>query len=178
MTAITIRVLQEADWSQYRAVRLSSLQDSPDAFASTFDEESRYDEQYWRNEMRHSHRLLAVSDGTAQGTVSVGPVAGEPNSADLYGLWVAPEGRHTGTAWRLVEAGARLAAQEGNTRMYYWVSTENGPGIAFASNFGFRLTSRRRPTAVANKEYGDQEIAFTYSLEGDPAAVPNESGGG
>jgi hypothetical protein len=30
---------------------------------------------------------------------------------------------------------------------------------------------------VHNEEFGDQEIAFIYSLEGDPAEVPNVSSG-
>ncbi len=177
MTAMTIRVLDEEDWQEYRAVRLSALQDSPDAFVHTYDEESSYDEEAWRDRMRRSHRLVATAGNATQGTVSVGPLADEPKAADLFGLWVAPEARHTGAAWRLVEAAAKLAADEGYTQLYYWVSTENGRGIGFATNFGFRLTSRRRPTRVHNPEYGDQEIAFVYSLEGDPAAVPTVSRG-
>jgi GNAT superfamily N-acetyltransferase len=175
MTAMTIRVLDEEDWQEYRAARLSALQDSPDAFAHTYEEESGYDEATWRERMRRSHRLVATADGKTQGTVSLGPVADEPQAADLFGLWVAPEARHTGTGWRLVEAAAKLAADDGRTQLYYWVSTDNGPGIAFASNFGFRLTSNRRQTRVQNPQFGDQEIAFVYSLEDDPAEVPSVS---
>ncbi|HET9872181.1 MAG TPA: GNAT family N-acetyltransferase [Propionibacteriaceae bacterium] len=176
MTAITVRVLGEEDWQLYRAVRLDALQDSPEAFLHTYDEESAYDEDYWRARMRRSQRLVAEQDGHPQGTVSVGFFPDDPRSADVFGLWVAPDARHTGTAWRLVEAAAALAADEGCTQLFYWVGTENGRGIAFASNFGFRLTSRRRPIRVQNPDFGDQEIAFVLSLEGDPAAVPNVSG--
>jgi ribosomal protein S18 acetylase RimI-like enzyme len=177
MTAITVRVLGEEDWQDYRDVRLSALQDSPEAFIRTYEEESGYDEELWRARMRRSHRLLATSEGQAIGTASVGGVPKEPQAADLFGLWVAPKARHGGAAWRLVESAAELAARDGYTQLFYWVSTENGRGIAFASNFGFRLTSRRRPTRVHNEEFGDQEIAFIYSLEGDPAEVPNVSSG-
>lgn len=175
MTPISVRVLGEEDWQQYRTVRLQALQDSPEAFLRTYEEESAYDEDYWRSRMRRSHRLVAKVDGVTQGTVSVGSAPHEAHAADLFGLWVSPTARNTGAAWRLVETAAQLAAGEGYSQMYYWVGTENGRGIAFASNFGFRLTSHRRATRVRRDDIADQEIAFVYSLAGDPAAVPTVS---
>jgi ribosomal protein S18 acetylase RimI-like enzyme len=176
MTTMTVRVLDEADWQDYRAIRLRALQESPEAFLPTYEEEAAHDESDWRARMKRSHRLVAESDGESVGTVSVRALPEEPGGADLFGLWVAPEARHKGTAWRLVEAAAELAAREGCNHLYYWVSTENGRAIGFATNFGFRLTSYRRPTRVRSEEFGDQEIAFVLSLEGDPAAVPNVRG--
>jgi ribosomal protein S18 acetylase RimI-like enzyme len=175
MVATTVRVLSESDWQEYRAIRLAALQDAPDAFASTYAEESQLDEPTWRSAMVRAHRLLALRGKSPVGVVSVGPVAGEEDAADLFGLWVAPEVRNTGVAWQLVEAASQQAVHDRATRLYYWVSTENGRAVAFATNFGFRVTSQRRTARVSHSEFGDQEVAFVLSLATD-AGVPNPMG--
>jgi ribosomal protein S18 acetylase RimI-like enzyme len=175
MVATTVRVLSEADWQEYRAIRLTALQEAPDAFASTYREESQLDEPTWRSAMVRAHRLLALRGTNPVGVVSVGPVADEEGAADVFGLWVAPEVRNTGVAWQLVEAAAQQAVHDGATRLYYWVSTENGRAVAFATNFGFRVTSQRRTARVSHSEFGDQEVAFALSLASD-AGVPNPMG--
>jgi len=175
MTATSVRVLDEGEWQEYRAIRLAALQDAPDAFASTFGEESQLDEATWRAAMVRAHRLLALQGSTAVGVVSVGPVADEEEASDVFGLWVAPEVRNTGVAWQLVEAAAQQAVRDGSSRLYYWVSTENGRAVAFATNFGFRVTSQRRTARVSHSEFGDQEVAFVLSLASD-SGVPNPTG--
>jgi ribosomal protein S18 acetylase RimI-like enzyme len=151
------------DWQVYREVRLAALQDSPQAFLTTYSEAATQPEQYWRNRMVGAHQLLAQRDGTPLGVVSVEMTEGDSQSADLCDLWVTPEARNTGIASRLVQAAADQAIEDGRTRLYYWVSTENGRAIGFASNAGFRVTSERRTTRIENREFGDQEIAFVLS---------------
>lgn len=170
-----MRVLREDDWRDYRDARLAALQDSPQAFLVTYAEEANQSERYWRNCMAQGHRLLAERDGTPVGIGSVEPIDGAPQSADFCDLWVTPEARHTGVASSLVEAAEDQAIRDGHTRLYYWVSTENGRAIGFAINAGFRLTSERRPARTSNQEFGDQEIALVLSLADDPAAVPTSS---
>jgi GNAT superfamily N-acetyltransferase len=171
MSEISVRVLQEDDWPAYREIRLAALRESPEAFVATYAEEAKRPEQYWRNCMVQAHRLLAVRDGEPVGVASVERVKGEPESADFRDLWVMPKARNTGVASRLVQTAADQAIQGGCTKLYYWVSTENGRAIGFAINAGFRLTSKRRTTPIKNSEFGDQEIALVLSLANDPAAV-------
>ena len=173
MAEINVRVLSEEDWQEYRSVRLAALEDSPTAFVNTLEEESRYDEQFWRDRMLRAHRLVAESEQTRLGIVCLGSFNEDPEIGDLFGLWVAPEARQTGVSWQLVQAVADQAVRDGRTKLYYFVGTENGRAIAFASNFGFRLTSHRRTARVRNEESGDQEIAMVLSLATDPGAVPN-----
>jgi RimJ/RimL family protein N-acetyltransferase len=170
--ALSIRWLSENDWQEFRAVRLAALQEAPAAFGASYAEESRREEPQWRAEMMRAHRVLAERGGAVVGTVSLGEVADDPEAADVFALWVAPEARNTGVSWRLVEAAAQRATEEGRSRLYYWVSTENGRAIAFAANFGFRPTGQRRAAQVADEEFGDQEVALVLSLGSDPG-VPN-----
>jgi GNAT superfamily N-acetyltransferase len=158
-------------WPRFRnLLKLSSpptlkKQRSPNA------EEATQPEQYWRNCMVRAHRLLAERDGAPVGVASVQMIEGATQSADFRDLWVTPEARNTGVASRLVQAAADQATRDGCTKLYYWVSTENGRAIGFAINAGFRVTSQRRTTRTSNRKFGDQEIELVLSLVSDPAAV-------
>jgi GNAT superfamily N-acetyltransferase len=171
MSEISVRVLEEDGWQDYRNVRLAALQESPQAFLATYAEEAMKPEQYWRNCMVRSDRLLAESAGEPLGVASVDIDDEATDSASISDLWVTPEARNTGVASRLVQAAADQAIRHGCTKLYYWVSTENGRAIGFASNAGFRPTSERRTTRTENKEFGNQEIAFVMSLANDPHAA-------
>src|SRR5215204_1325157 len=90
MTEITVRVLDESKWSVYSDVRLRALAESPGSFTATLTEEADRDEQFWRDRMTRSHRLLAERDRVAQGIVSLGPYEQEPLAAEVFGLYVVP----------------------------------------------------------------------------------------
>ena len=60
--------------------------------------------------MHRARRLVAERDGTPVGVVSLGQGdLAHACTGELFGLWVAPVGRGTGVAWKLVEAGAAQA---------------------------------------------------------------------
>jgi hypothetical protein len=58
MTEITVRGLDESEWSVYRDVRLRALAESPGSFTATLAEEADRDEQFWRDRMTRSHGCL------------------------------------------------------------------------------------------------------------------------
>ena len=80
MSEISVRALEESDWQVYREVRLAALQESPQAFVTTYAEAATQPEQYWRNCMVRAHRLLAELDGAAVGVASVEMIKGAPHS--------------------------------------------------------------------------------------------------
>lgn len=172
MSEITVRPLDTSEWEQFRAVRLSALKESPEAFVASYDEEESEPEEFWRARMERSTRLIAQRDGDAMGVVSVGDVPNEADSAQLFGLWVRPEARGTGVATALVRAGAQSAAAAGKQQLLYWVGTDNGRAVAFASGFGFRPTAWRRPMRVVSVDDGEEEIAMTLPLAGDRGWMP------
>ena len=176
MTEITVRVLDESEWSVYRDVRLRALAESPGSFTATLAEEADRNEQFWRDRLTRSYRLLAERGPVSQGIVSVGAYEQEPSAAEVFGLYVVPEARGSGVSWRLVEAAAALATQQGYLQLYYWVGTDNGRAVGFANNFGFRITDYRRPSRASDLEPG-QEIAMMLSLEPDATLAPNPTSG-
>jgi ribosomal protein S18 acetylase RimI-like enzyme len=173
MSEITVRPLGEEEWQDYRAVRLEALRESPEAFVATAEEEGAFDEAHWRTRMKRSARLIAERNGTPVGVVSVGTAASDEDgdSGELFGLWVKPELRGSGVATRLVKNGAALAHRRGQSRLYYWVGTENGRAVAFASGIGFRPTDERRPMGVESEEDGAEEVAMVLPLGQDPGVI-------
>ncbi len=171
MSEISVRPLGEEDWKQYRDTRLTALRESPEAFAATVDEEEAYDEDFWRLRMTRSARLLAEREGQPIGIVSVGSSDDRPSTAELFGLWVSPDARGSGVATELVRAGARLAREQGQKQLAYWVGSDNGRAVAFASGFGFRPTADRRPMRVKSDDDED-EVAMVLALGGDRGSAP------
>jgi GNAT superfamily N-acetyltransferase len=172
MTDIGIRTLGEDDWAEYRKARLAALHESPEAFAATASEEEDMPEAEWHDRMRRSIRLLAEADGTPVGVASVATGAGdEGRQADLFGLWVAPASRGTGVASQLVRSAARAAREQGMTHLSYWVGTDNGRAVAFASGFGFRPTDERRPTRLQGAD--TEEIQMVLPLTSDRGGSPS-----
>ena len=172
MSDITVRALGEDEWEQYRSVRLSALEESPEAFVATVEEERAYEEDFWRTRMRRSQRLLAEQEGAPVGVASVGQARqeGEKDNdkvAELFGLWVAPAARGTGVATQLVQAGADAARKQGRSHLAYWVGADNGRAVAFASGFGFRPTDSRRPMRVKGDDDDEDEIAMILPLGED-----------
>ena len=177
MSDITVRALGEDEWEQYRSVRLSALEESPEAFVASADEERAFDEDLWRTRMRRSQRLVAEQQGEPVGVASIGQAQqdGERDNekvAELFGLWVAPTARGTGVATQLVQAGADAARQQGRSHLAYWVGADNGRAVAFASGFGFRPTDSRRPMRVKGSDDDEEEVAMVLPL-GEDRGVPN-----
>ena len=177
MTDVTVRSLGEEDWQEFRAIRLAALRDSPDAFAASVDAEEGFEEDFWRLRLRRSTRLVAVllevegsTVGQSVGVVSLGEGKDEEGRvAEIFGLWVAPDARGTGVATKLVEASADRARRDGRTHVSYWVGTDNGRAVAFASGIGFRPTDFRRPMRVTPGagEDDEEEIAMVLPLGED-----------
>ena len=124
--------------------------------------------------MNRSARLLAEREEAPLGIVSVGRSSDEnPNTSQLFGLWVTPEARGSGVASALVRAGANLAREQGPDQLTYWVGSDNGRAVAFASGFGFRPTAERRPMRVVSEDDED-EVAMVLALGGDRGSPPTD----
>ncbi len=168
MTEIDVRLLDEDSWSVYRDIRLRALEESPEAFVASAAEERELDEEFWRERMRRSRRLLAEHDSAVVGVASMGSRRAEDESTgELFGLWVSPDLRGRGVARALLEAAAQQARADGLRQLVYWVGTDNGRAVAFASSFGFRPTDSRRDIRLRGVDPEDeesQELAMVLPL--------------
>ena len=77
-------------------------------------------------------------------------------------------------ARRLLEKAANVGRDVGLRQLVYWVGTDNGRAVAFASSFGFRPTDDRRPIRIRGVDEEDadsEEMMMVYPLS-DAAGVP------
>ncbi|HBO55303.1 GNAT family N-acetyltransferase [Janibacter terrae] len=169
MSEITVRALTEDEWATYRTLRLEALQESPEAFVADHATEAAEPEEFWRTRMSRSVRLVAEVDDELVGVASLGTAHGgdDATAGQLFGLWVAPAWRGKSVAANLVSQGARIAEQRGFGQLFYWVGSDNGRAVAFASSFGFRPTDERRAMRTASDAGGEEEIALVLALGDD-----------
>ena len=172
MSEISVRALTEDEWEQYRSVRLAALQESPEAFVATLEEEKQYDEEFWRTRMNRSRRLLAEVDGRAVGGGQRRPRSRRtPPWRSCSACGWSPRRAAPGSprAWSRPEPTPRAA-----TGSRTW-PTGSAPTTAARSRSraasASRPTDSRRPMRVVSADDGDEEIAMVLAL-GQDRGVP------
>ena len=143
-TTIEVRALGADDWQSWRDLRLRCLQDSPEAFGSTYDTERRFTERTWRERLADpaSTRLLAARDGEPVGIGGATPDG--PGRARVVSMWVAPTARGERIAHHLLQHAENWAALHG-LRLHLDVTTANTAARHCYERYGFRRTGEVRP---------------------------------
>jgi GNAT superfamily N-acetyltransferase len=94
---IEVSELQAEDWQRLRAVRLKSLQESPDVLEGSFETESKETESDWRKKFSTLTYLVASYLGSDVGLMSVEVLDGDFGATCwIGGCWVSPEARGKG----------------------------------------------------------------------------------
>ncbi len=137
---ITIRRTGRDDWRALKSIRLEALADTPEAFGSTWKENSTWSDGQWKNAARNRLYYLAYRDDAVVGMVSGGLNDSRPGTRWLYGMYVTPSERGTGTADRLVATVLAWARSEGVHDVYLHVTSSVARARAFYTRLGFRPT--------------------------------------
>src|SRR5688572_11236445 len=95
--------LSVEDAPRLRAIRLSSLRDSPDAFGSTLEEAEARPPESWSKQLRDLPTFVAVKDGEDVGVVRCARDDAAIGTASLISMWVAPHSRRAGVGSALVD---------------------------------------------------------------------------
>jgi GNAT superfamily N-acetyltransferase len=149
---VRVEPFVEGDWAAFREIRLRSLLDSPDAFGSTYGEESSQTERAWRDwAAGRWGGGVAVAfagrdpTGAVVGTATGAEFEAEPGVAHLYAMWVAPDARGAGVGRALVEEVVTWARGRGCGRLVLSVTESNRNARRFYEACGFADTGERRP---------------------------------
>lgn len=144
-SSLTIRPCGRNDWEDLRAIRLEALADTPDAYGSAYDDVVRWSDAQWIDAATNRLYYLAHRDGSVVGMVSGGFNDAHPGTRWLYGMYVTPSERGTGTATSLVKAIGDWATSEGVTEIYLHVTTTVPRARAFYEKIGFRPNGESFP---------------------------------
>lgn len=137
-------MLDGDDWEAWRDVRLRSLQDSPDAFGSTYAREVRLDEPTWRERLDDPTGVAVLASRRGVPVGMGGGYEDLPGHLHVVAMWVAPEARGQRVAHAVLLA-LEGWAEERRLRLHLDVSTENAPARRSYERFGFVGTGETRP---------------------------------
>ncbi|WP_374694381.1 GNAT family N-acetyltransferase [Halomonas sp. SpR1] len=143
MSDVKIREVPPQDWPLYKSVRLSSLEDSPDSFGSTYEQEVLLSDAEWQARLDLEFRgldarpLIAELAGHAVGLAW--GVIHEPDSktAHIYQMWVSPSQRGKGIATSLLNEITAWALNKGCERIALAVTTSNEAAVSLYNSSGY-----------------------------------------
>lgn len=140
---ITLVELMPSDWQCYRSLRLSSLQDAPDAFGATYDNERKLPDSRWQERLsnqavdRESICLMAELNGKPVGLVGSIVFQNRPSVADIFQMWVTPAARGCGAAKAMLAYIEQWALGKGCDSLALSVNTQNDAALKLYESFAF-----------------------------------------
>ena len=146
-----VRPLAPYEWELYRALRLRALLDAPEAFGSTWAEESARSGQDWAWRLNlgagsgHDRPLVAEVDGTAAGLAWAKADAADASLVNLFQMWVAPEARGHGVAAAILDAALAWARGRNARAMQLGVVCGNDAARRLYERAGFRAVGEPEP---------------------------------
>jgi RimJ/RimL family protein N-acetyltransferase len=135
---IEVRRLTPADAARYREIRLAGLKNNPEAFGSTFESESLKPLSSFAERLRSSAIFGAFRGAELLGTAGFAfrDGAKEAHKGLLWGMYVRPDARNSGTGRRLVEAVIDFARRHVEILQLNVVS-DNEPARRLYARLGF-----------------------------------------
>ncbi|MGO8871710.1 MAG: GNAT family N-acetyltransferase [Acidimicrobiales bacterium] len=127
-------------------MRLRALQDSPQAFTSTFEREAAFDEATWRERATTCQWFVARDADEVVGVGGgLGSWSGDADRRELIGMWVAPSHRGRGVARALVHHVAEWARDHGAHTLSLGVLQGNDGARAAYLKMGLRPSGESMP---------------------------------
>lgn len=137
-----IRRLTAADAPEYRAVRLRSLKDHPEAFTSSFEEDELQPVDAARERLASTVCKFwgAFDSGKLCGTIGLDPQTRLKNrhKATVVGMYVVPEAAGRGVGRRLVDVLVADARASGLELLVLTVTEGNSSAIKLYERCGFK----------------------------------------
>lgn len=131
---------------------MHALQDAPDAFGSTYEEESGSADEQWMEwatgaaDGGSSFGAIAVDEESRWIGMAVGaPHRDHPGEAGLFAMWVAPSARGAGIGRALVGEIVRWARSDAFSVLRLLVTGSNDPAVRLYLRCGFSDEGRRLP---------------------------------
>lgn len=168
--AFTIEALDPHAWERLRAVRLEALQNTPEAFGSTYEASATWTQVQWQHQTQSFPTFLAVDDAPDDagrqrdvGMVRFADHASRPEAAYLISMWVAPSARRRGVGRALIETIRNFAIEHGKQTLLLDVREGNAPAIALYEATGFVATGEQLRSPPPNAAIVELEYALQLS---------------
>lgn len=180
-TAVEVRRIGAEEGDVLRALRLRSLEDSPDAFGQTHDDAAGRDDKEWSAQARAAGQgdqrawFIAAEEGSDVGLIMVRRRS--PGDALIFSMWVDPGHRRGGVGRALVDAVEAWARPWGAERLVLWVIADNETALRFYDRIGFTVLDRG-PDADSGAQYGALAMVRPLQTAGRASAPAGDSTAG
>jgi len=137
-----LRFLTADDWMLWRDLRLRSLADSPDAYGSTLERESAYDEARWREWVERANAVVAFEGD--EPVACGGILVTEAGEALVIAMWVVPSHRGRGLSRQILDAVVGWASER-ELPVVIGHNRDNPVARAAYLSYGFVPTGESEP---------------------------------
>ena len=152
---IEVNELQANDWQRLRAIRLKSLQESPDVLEGSFEAESKEKEPGWREKFSKLTYLVASLPGSDVGVMSIEVLDGDFGATCwIGGCWVSPEARGQGALRAMFNYVDEQAPLRDWSKQGLGVMEDNLAAIKAYEKLGF--------VAMGDKKIANEELKKYY----------------
>lgn len=159
-----LRLLEERDAAIYQTLRLQGLQESPEAFDSTFEREAAFSIETVADRIKPSEDRFVLGAFDNQGTLAGIVTFIRENSpktrhkGNVFGMFVTPGMRGKGVGKALMlDLLARAKRLEGLEQLNLSVVSANGLARQLYESVGFEIYGTERGALKWNGEYFDED---------------------
>jgi GNAT superfamily N-acetyltransferase len=100
----TIEKLKADQVNRFKAIRLRSLKDDPDAFGTTIEDARNWPEDSWEKQVKEIPTFIATTNQKDIGVVRAAADDKNPSRAWIISMWVAAEARGKNIGGLLIDA--------------------------------------------------------------------------
>jgi ribosomal protein S18 acetylase RimI-like enzyme len=158
-----IRRLEPKDAANYKEIRFEALQNHPEAFRSSYDEEKEFPLERTENRLNEEHSFtFGVFDKNKLiGVVTL--ILEQRNKikhrANIAAMYVYPGKRKSGIGKSLMlEAIKKAKAIEGIEQIYLTVTSSNEPARKLYQSLGFKTYGIDKRALKIENTYFDEEL--------------------
>lgn len=162
-----IRILEPKDAITYKEVRLEALQNHPEAFSSSYNEEKKFplgktesrlnDEYSFTFGAFDKNKLIGIVTLVLEKSIKI------KHRANIYAMYVCPENRKSGIAKSLMlKAIKKTKAIEGVEQIYLTVTSSNEPAKKLYQSLGFKTYGIDERALKIDQTYFDDELMVLF----------------
>ncbi len=159
-----IVTLQPHQWQQYRYLRLKALKEEPQAYASTYEENIKYPDDFWQKRLEKALKdqsqwlFFAVQEDNLVGMAG-GFIKDEKDTAHIIAVYVLPEARRQGISRMLINTLiTTIKRNKSIKKLRVGVNPEQIAALNLYGSFGFTIVKKEKIILGDSKEHESYEM--------------------
>ena len=172
INTISVRRIRIGESELFKRMRLTSLQEAPYAFSSTYESALRRSPESWTGQADRSAQgsdratFIAFSGDSPIGIAALYRDKDRMDVGEVLQVWVAPEYRSKGVALGLMDAIFQWAKENGFRKIVATITKGNTRALRFYQKCGFR------PVDCASLD-GPDDPTMMKEIEVEQARTPD-----